>query len=573
MGDRLAVGCAALAVVLGMVGVAQAQAPRYQVRSLEAPPDCRGLGFPVGLDDRGQVLVGLCLLNPDGKVVPPDAQHSFIGASRIAGQGLVTGSAVDSEAQAEPVLWDNGQPRVLPLPAGFLAGHGQLVNRGRDVLGDVSGIGVPVQIGFWPSDGPPTTITLSPHSSNLDLWDLNANRQFVGCATFQGQFGGNDVPFLWSSGQTKILEPSSWDRPSGCAYAVNDAGVVAGTSDQRPVFWQNGALRRLAPMGLNGLAGDVNNRGVLVGTLNGRAFYSDGTNVWDLLGLVDDPTPVTALVFAINDQGQILATRSNPPPPFAAVALLEPKAPPSGADPVPPAVTMTSPWNGEPLVDLVTLKASASDNVAVAGVQFFSNGVPVGPEDTTAPYSAEADAIDMSAVPFYARARDTAGNFTSSPVRFAVVQRSCQQAAAGQALTGAFSPQTGQFTARFTGYTNDPVEGGFALASGAAGGFASTSAAVLFASDGEIKVRNGSVYVGTGVPYRLNAYHHFRMVVDVPTNRYSVWLKFANEPEKILAAGFAFRGAFVTQLDHWMVRTDENSPFPGMFSACNIRVP
>ena len=40
-------------------------------------------------------------------------------------------------------------------------------------------------------------------------------------------FGGHDVPFVWTAGQTKILEPSSWTSPGGCAHAINDAGVPA----------------------------------------------------------------------------------------------------------------------------------------------------------------------------------------------------------------------------------------------------------------------------------------------------------------------------------------------------------
>jgi hypothetical protein len=224
-------------------------------------------------------------------------------------------------------------------------------------------------------------------------------------------------------------------------------------------------------------------------------------------------------------------------------------------------------------VDLVTLKATASDDVAVAGVQFFSNGRPVGPEDSTAPYSAEADAIDLSAVPFYARARDTAGNYTSSPVRFAVVKRDCRGTDTGHSLNGPIGAQTGSFSVRFTASTTSVTESGFALTSGTPGGFEGSSAAVLFAPDGEIKVRDGAAYLPTGVRYRLNTYHHFRVAVDLTTNRYSVWLKLANEPEKILAAGFAFRGAWVTQLDHWLMGTGGASPAQTGFSVCNIRVP
>lgn len=86
-----------------------------------------------------------------------------------------------------------------------------------------------------------------------------------------------------------------------------------------------------------------------------------------------------------------------------------------------------------------------------------------------------------------------------------------------------------------------------------------------------INVRNFNGYVATGITYRQNVHHHFRMAVDVSTNRYSVWLKFANEPEVLIASSFAFRNA-ASQLETWMVRTDESSPAFG-FEVCNVRVP
>jgi hypothetical protein len=571
MSGRLAARCAAATAML-VVGGAQAEAPRYEVRPVDGLPECATVN-PQALDERGQVVGGRCLWNPSGTLAPPDADHPEVFSGSIS-QGVAAGHAFGESLLDVPVIWENGQPRLLPLAAGFTQGLGLFVNAHRDVLGQMSSETAGTQLTLWPAAGNPLVITLSPPAGNRDLRDLNDLRQVVGCASFRGVFDGHIVPFEWADGQTRILEPSSWSDPAGCAYAINDAGVAAGESASRPVLWRNGVLQRLAPAGLTGRTTDINNQGAAIGVLNGRDFYTDGANVWDLFGLIDDQSLVPSLgrIIAINDQGQILASRPGPGAPFAGVALLEPKRPRSTGDPVPPVVTMTSPWNGEPLVDLVTLEAKASDNVAVAGVQFFANGLPVGPEDTSAPYRAEADAIDVSAVPFYARARDTAGNFTSTPVRFATVTRDCRGPAAGQSLTGSIETRTGVFTIRFTASTTSLTESGFALASGTPGGFAATSAAVLFALDGQIKVRNGAAYASTGVSYRLNVPHHFRMAVDVPGNRYSVWLKFANESEQPIAAGQAFRGSPVTRLDHWLVRTDQASPAGAGYGICNIRL-
>ena len=72
--------------------------------------------------------------------------------------------------------------------------------------------------------------------------------------------------------------------------------------------------------------------------------------------------------------------------------------------------------------------------------------------------------------------------------------------------------------------------------------------------------------------YSRDGSYHFRMVVDVPHNRYSVWYEVANQPEQLLASDFQFRGNPVTLLDYWMARMDEASPPNGGLEICNVRV-
>ena len=66
------------------------------------------------------------------------------------------------------------------------------------------------------------------------------------------------------------------------------------------------------------------------------------------------------------------------------VGLTVTPAPP--ADTTAPIVTLTSPSAGT-VSGNVTVSATATDTVGVVGVQFLLNGSPIGPEDTTAPYS------------------------------------------------------------------------------------------------------------------------------------------------------------------------------------------
>ena len=65
---------------------------------------------------------------------------------------------------------------------------------------------------------------------------------------------------------------------------------------------------------------------------------------------------------------------------------------------------------------VVTISASASDNVAIAGVLFLVNGAPLGAEDTSAPFSISWPTMNLTngQHTVSARARDAAGNQTTS---------------------------------------------------------------------------------------------------------------------------------------------------------------
>ncbi|KAF0142156.1 MAG: fibronectin type III domain-containing protein, partial [Stygiobacter sp.] len=93
------------------------------------------------------------------------------------------------------------------------------------------------------------------------------------------------------------------------------------------------------------------------------------------------------------------------------------------ADVTPPSISITSPSNGASLLGVVTLSATASDNVGVAGVQFKVDGINSGVELTTTPFSTSFNAAlllpgthTISAV-----ARDAAGNTSTASVNVSVI--------------------------------------------------------------------------------------------------------------------------------------------------------
>ena len=123
-----------------------------------------------------------------------------------------------------------------------------------------------------------------------------------------------------------------------------------------------------------------------------------------------------------------------------------------GTDTTAPVVSVTAPAAGSTVTGTSTLTATASDNVGVVGVQFKVDGVNVGAEDTTSPYSlswnsatANAGAHQITAI-----ARDVAGNTsTSAPIGITVALADTQAptVAISAPATGATIAGTSTLTA------------------------------------------------------------------------------------------------------------------------------
>jgi hypothetical protein len=86
------------------------------------------------------------------------------------------------------------------------------------------------------------------------------------------------------------------------------------------------------------------------------------------------------------------------------------------ADTTRPTVAITSPAANANLTGTLRVAASATDNVAVLGVQFFVDGAAYGVEDTSAPYEVMWNTAEHANTSHSvtARARDAAGNTTVS---------------------------------------------------------------------------------------------------------------------------------------------------------------
>lgn len=126
-------------------------------------------------------------------------------------------------------------------------------------------------------------------------------------------------------------------------------------------------------------------------------------------------------------------------------------SPPPG-DVTPPAVTLSAPAAGE-VSGVVVLSANATDNVAIAGVQFRVNGENHDSEDTVAPYSVNWNTVSLSPGTYVlsAVARDTTGLTATS----AGITVTVQAPATGRADLSWVAPTTNEdgSAASLSGFT------------------------------------------------------------------------------------------------------------------------
>jgi hypothetical protein len=109
----------------------------------------------------------------------------------------------------------------------------------------------------------------------------------------------------------------------------------------------------------------------------------------------------------------------------------------SPADRTPPSVALAAPPDGSTVSGSVTVSADAADDIGVAGVVFHVDGVPVGGEDSGAPYAVTWDTTTVGdgSHTLTALARDEAGNVRISASRTVTVDNT-GSATPGERLLG-----------------------------------------------------------------------------------------------------------------------------------------
>ena len=133
------------------------------------------------------------------------------------------------------------------------------------------------------------------------------------------------------------------------------------------------------------------------------------------------------------------------------------------------------------------------------------------------------------------------------------------------------SAQSGTFTATFDASPSlSPINAVIALSKGAQTAYTGLACIARFNTAGDIDAYNGTAYQAASViPYAKNTTYHFRMVVTVPANTYSVYVTPPSSSELTVGLNYKFRTA-ATSLDTWTI--DVNATPGGSVTVSNRSV-
>lgn len=140
---------------------------------------------------------------------------------------------------------------------------------------------------------------------------------------------------------------------------------------------------------------------------------------------------------------------------------------------------------------------------------------------------------------------------------FAVMPECVTTPASGTWVNTAIPNQTGTFTATFEATPSvDAIDSVMALSSGAKTAFGDFACLARFNATGMIDARNGAAYAAANnIPYSANVKYKFRLVVNIPTRKYSIFVTPEGGTEQTVGTDFAFRDTAgpVTNLNNWGV--------------------
>jgi probable HAF family extracellular repeat protein len=369
-------------------------------------------------------------------------------AHDINDAGQVVGSAAATTSGGRPFIWQNGVLTDLGTLGGN-TGVAQSINTSGQIAGNSKRADSQVHATLW-DHGVITDLTPGMHGtgatgindagqvvlnlsySSAFLWengaltnlgdlglgisfvqDINNAGQAVG-ASYTAEvtpLGNMQHAFLWENGVMRDLGLLPGDEDSG-ARAINNLGQIVGSSGRtdpdtyesfyRPFLYQNGVMTALPVPSTEAYGGDINESGVVVGSMragggfsNYHAFiHADGVT-YNLNSLIPSDSGLhLAWANAIDNAGRIAGVAVDGRGSYHAFLLT-----PTTADPPPPSVNISigdasaaEGRNGTRAMNFtVTLSAASSQPLSLT--YSTANGTALGGID----YVARAGTLTFNA--------------------------------------------------------------------------------------------------------------------------------------------------------------------------------
>jgi glucose/arabinose dehydrogenase len=163
------------------------------------------------------------------------------------------------------------------------------------------------------------------------------------------------------------------------------------------------------------------------------------------------------------------------------------------------------------------------------------------------------------------------GTYTTGPAP-TPTPSTCLTAASGEPWRNqAFAAQAGRFTASVSlTPLAAPLDATLGMSLGAQTANTGFAAIVRFNPSGRIDARNGGSYTAASpIPYLAGVTYRFRLLVDVPARRYSIFVTPEGGVEQPVGLDYAFRTeqAAVGSLDHWGLHLNSST---GSARACGF---
>jgi hypothetical protein len=212
-----------------------------------------------------------------------------------------------------------------------------------------------------------------------------------------------------------------------------------------------------------------------------------------------------------------------------------------------------------------------SDSTSGATIYYTTNGSTPTTSSTvySSPISVSSGTVTIEAMG--AKSGDTNSAVASATYTINSSSGCITATVSGGWKNSSMPSQTGTFTATFDATPSaSPTNAVVALSNGAQTAYANFACLARFNPSGDIDARNGGAYAAAStIPYSAGVSYHFRLVVNVSANIYSIYVTPAGGSELTVGLNYGFRISD-TSLSYWGLYVDPSSGGAGTVTVCNF---